>query len=167
MTGRQENAILVGRIHAPHGIAGLVSVESFSDNPARFADGAVVRDAAGTPLVVEHSAEHKGRLLIKFSGVADRNAAEQLRGRDLFVSEQETPPLPAGVYYHYQIIGCQVFENGSRLGEITDILNYSANDIYVMRRDDGTQTLIPALKSVVTAIDPAAKRIDVVLPEGL
>ena len=58
-------------------------------------------------------------------------------------------------------------ENDTVIGEITDILDYTANDIYVVRRPKGGDLLLPALKSVVKAVDLEAGIMDVVIPEGL
>jgi len=167
LSGPAESLILAARLIAPHGVNGLISADSYSDNPGRFQPGAVFLLADGGSLLLEQASRHKGRLLLGFQGVADRNAAERLRGRELFVPEQQAPALPEGSYYHYQILGLKVLEHGVELGVIIDILDYSANDVYVLRRTDGGETLIPALKSVVKRVDPAAGVLEVELPEGL
>ena len=162
---------MVGAIIAPHGIAGCVTADCLSDNPLRFHAGATLlldQPALGlTQLTLEQASTHKGRLMLKFAEVSDRNAAELLRGRKLLIPANQAPALPEGEYYHFQIIGLKVIEHGQELGEIEDILDYTANDIYVLRSRDGSQTLIPALKSVVKRIDVAAGIMEVELPEGL
>jgi 16S rRNA processing protein RimM len=159
--------IQVAAIIAPHGIRGAVSAECLSDNPRRFHAGAELFTPDGRGLKLEAASRHKGRLLLKFSGVDDREQAEKLRRQALFVPQEQAPALPEGEYYHFQLLGLEVREGGQRLGEISDILSYSANDVYVLLRDDGSQTLIPALKSVILRVDVAAGYLDVALPEGL
>lgn len=170
MNANHDN-IMVGVIIAPHGIAGCVAADCLSDNPLRFHSGAVLlldQPVLGhKQLTLETASTHKGRLLLKFREIPDRNAAELLRGRKLLVTEEQVPPLPEGEYYHFQIIGLRVLENGQELGKIEDILDYTANDIYVLRRPDGSETLIPALKSIVKRIDIAAGLMEVELPPGL
>jgi len=167
LSGTAESLILAARLIAPHGLNGLISADCYSDNPGRFQPGAVFSLADGSSLTLEQASWHKGRLLLGFGGVADRHAAEQLRGRELFVPEAQAPPLPEGQYYHFQIMGLKVVEHGVELGVIADILDYAANDVYVLRRPDGGETLIPALKSVVKQVDLTAGLMEVELPEGL
>lgn len=166
-----NDKILVGALIAPHGIAGCVTADCLSDNPLRFHAGAVFfldEPVLGhRTLSLETASTHKGRLLLKFAEIPDRNAAELLRGRKLLVSLEEVPPLPEGEYYQFQIIGLNVLENGQELGQIIDVLDYTANDIYVLQRKDGSQTLIPALKSIVKKIDIQAGCMEVQLPPGL
>lgn len=166
-----DDNIMVGALIAPHGIAGCVTADCLSDNPLRFHEGAVFlldQPVQGKrTLTLESVSTHKGRLLLKFIGLDDRNAAETLRGRKLLVPASQVPPLPDGQYYQFQIIGLTVQENGQTLGEIIDVLDYTANDIYVLRRTDGTETLIPALKQIVRRIDLVAGVMEVELPEGL
>lgn len=164
---QNSEQILVARIIAPHGVAGMLAAESYSDNPERFRSGAVLRRCDGSEAVVEQASPHKGRLLLKLRGVNDRDTAERWRGTELFVDRLEAPPLPEGSYYHFQLLGLTVMENGQELGFVDDILEYSANDVYVLKRKDGNETLIPALKSVVKSVDLERSVMEVVLPEGL
>ncbi|MEG2212734.1 MAG: hypothetical protein RRY35_02430, partial [Clostridiales bacterium] len=90
---KPENQVLVGVIIAPHGIDGLVSVECLSDNPQRFAAGAVIDTSAGTKLTVIRSSMHKGRLLVSFAGIDSRDAAEKLRKIQLYISPALAGPL--------------------------------------------------------------------------
>jgi len=106
-------------------------------------------------------------LLTKFVGVDDRDAAEGLRNCELVIDPQSAPQLPEGEYYHFQLEGLEVIENGINLGRIKEILSYSANDIYVVSREDGADILIPALKDIVKNIDLAGGTMTVELPEGL
>ena len=96
-----------------------------------------------------------------------RIKAEALRGIKLYISASDSAPLPEGEYYHYQLIGLQVKENGQPIGRLEDILAYSANDVFLVRTTDGRELLLPALKSVVKKIDIAAGYMDVEIPEGL
>ncbi len=165
---KEQNAtILVGVIIAPHGINGLVSVECLSDNPNRFAPGAHLYTDQGQMLTVERQQSHKGRLLIAFYQVKDRNQAEKLRGCQLLIQPDQVEDLPPDVYYHFQIIGLQVCQQGYLWGKISDIIANTANDIYVVKRPEGGQLLLPALKSVVKSIDLEKGVMEVEVPEGL
>lgn len=168
MTSPEQDRIIVGALVASHGIGGCVSADCLSDNPLRFQAGAAFFLADGRKLILEQTPSvHKGRLLLKFRGIDDRNASDTLRGEKLYVDRSEVPPLPEGTWYHFQLLGLKVRENDTVIGEITDILDYTANDIYVVRRPKGGDLLLPALKSVVKAVDLEAGIMDVVIPEGL
>ena len=162
-----KNAILVGVIIAPHGVAGAVSAESLSDNPRRFIAGAQFFDEQGATYTLEKASPHKGRLLLLFQGVHSRDDAEALRGVKLYIDASTSAPLPEGEYHHYQLIGLQVRENGALIGQLEDILSYSANDVFLVRTTDGHELLLPALKSVVKKVDIPAGYLDAEIPEGL
>ena len=162
-----EGKVLVAVIAAPHGIDGAVSAEVCSDNPRRFAAGAELATGSGQVMRIVSASPHKGRLLLRLAGVADRNAAEKLRGVRLYVDESEVEPLPPGSWYWFQLLGLTVREKGRVLGEIAEILPYTANDVYVVRRQNKKDLLIPALKDVVKQVDLDATVMDVELPAGL
>ena len=162
-----NDKILVAVIIAPHGINGALSAESYSDNPRRFCVGAQLLTENGTVMSISSASMHKGRLLLRFEGIEDRNSAEPLRGLKLYASAADVDPLPEGSYYYFQLIGLQVYEQDKHLGELRDVLNYAANDVYVVRPEQGREILIPALKSIVKKIDLDECRMEVELPEGL
>ncbi len=100
-------------------------------------------------------------------GVADREAAEALRGWLVQVPEDEAWKLPKGQYYWHQIIGLAVVtRDGRRLGTVADILETGANDVYVVRRE-GADLLLPAIKDVVKEISPERGEMVVELLPGM
>ena len=167
MTAEPEGKVLVAVVAAPHGIDGALSAEVYSDNPRRFAAGAELTTATGQVMRIVSASPHKGRLLLHLSGVEDRNAAEKLRGVRLYVDESEVEPLPPGSWYWFQLLGLTVREKGRVLGELVNVLPYTANDVYVVRRQNKKDLLIPALKDVVKQVDLDAKVMEVELPAGL
>ena len=167
MTAEPEGKVLVAVIAAPHGIDGAVSAEVCSDNPRRFAAGAELKTAQGQVMRIVSASPHKGRLLLRLAGVEDRNSAEALRGLRLYVDESEIEPLPEGSWYWFQLLGLTVTEKGRVLGEIADILPYTANDVYVVQRENKKDLLIPALRQVVKQVDLERKVMEVELPPGL
>jgi 16S rRNA processing protein RimM len=86
--------------------------------------------------------------------------AEAYRDADLQVRLEDAAPLPEGVYYHWQILGLQVVtEQGESLGELVEILETGANDVYVVRDAEGRERLLPAIRSVVAQVDEQAGRL--------
>ncbi|MBI4310476.1 MAG: 16S rRNA processing protein RimM [Chloroflexi bacterium] len=155
--------VVVGTITAPVGLDGSVRVDPLSNVPQRFAPGASL---------YVNGALHKvqrlrsGRLhVVKLEGIDSREAAERLRGAEITVPEADSPPPPADTYYHFQLLDMQVVDvHGNLLGVITEILDYPANDVYVVTLE-GRETLIPAVGDMVKAVDVAARRMVVDLPE--
>jgi 16S rRNA processing protein RimM len=155
-----EPTVVVGRITKAHGLRGEVAVQVFSDNPDRFAEGALVYLEDGRPLTVSAARWTGARLLIAFDGVADRTAAEALRGRSLVVPRSMLPELAAGEYWPHQLIGCEVLtESGRSLGRVTDVIEHPANDLWAATDDEGVETLIPAIRDVVVEVDVGAGRV--------
>lgn len=157
-----EPTINVGKVTRAHGVRGEVTVLPYTDNPDRFADGASVLLEDGRALIVRSSRSHGGRLLVTFEGVADRTAADELRGRTLVVPESWLPELPAGEWWPHQLEGCEVVtESGLSLGAIVDVIPNPANDLWVARDPTGTETLVPALRDVLLDVDLESKRVTV------
>jgi 16S rRNA processing protein RimM len=156
--------IRIGYVRRAVGLAGEVEVEPLTDDPARFRSGLSVR-AGSIVRRVEKVRGGASTVVLKFVGVDDRNLADRLRGQYLEVEASKAKSLPEGSYYHWQLVGLTVFDPaGRRLGELTDVLNYPANDIYVVS-DGSEEVLVPALSEVVSSIDLKAGRMVVDLPE--
>lgn len=164
--------IMVGEITGAHGIKGQVKVESLTDYPeTRFAPGAeLYLEAERRTVKVLSASQHKGLYLLSLEGVDDRDAAQKLLHTYLSVSQDELPELPEGEYYHFQLVGLAVYEGETLLGELTEVMQTGANDVYVIKCVPGskqTEILLPALKSCILGVDLGAGRMDVRIPEGL
>jgi 16S rRNA processing protein RimM len=150
--------LVVGRIGKAHGIRGEVGVEVRTDDPdARFASGAslITEPADRGPLRVDATRWHSGRLLVNFAGVADRTAAEALRGTLLLVEvdESERPDDP-DEFYDHQLVGLRVVSTaGDEVGEVADVLHLPAQDVLAIKRSDGAEVLVPFVKELVPVVD--------------
>ena len=163
-----KERIIVGRVLSPHGIKGQLKVEVLSDFPDRFAPSARLwSEALNGAVVVESAFWHGETLLLSLQGINDRDAAGKLAGSYLLIDKSQLNPLPPGRYYHFQLLGLQVRQGGELLGTVGEVLPYTANDIYVVRREGGGELLLPALKSVVKRINLELGVMEVELPEGL
>ena len=168
MSAPSNDPVIVGVVLGPHGNDGRVRAQPETDNPQRFRRGGRVI-ARGQSLVVERTQRApNGALLVKFEGVSDRDAADALRGAEISVPAEETPPAPPGAYYHYQLIGLSVRSaaDGEPMGTLTEIVSTGANDVYVVTREDA-ELLLPALADVVTEVNVEAGRMTAAVPEGL
>ncbi|MGQ9497293.1 MAG: ribosome maturation factor RimM [Desulfotomaculales bacterium] len=165
-----EELITVGEIINTHGVTGAVRVLPHTDFPERFASmreaRVCVKDTQRV-FTIEKTFPHKRFIIMKFREVNDMNAALALKGGLIQVARDEVVALPPGHYYIFDIVGLDVFTvEGERLGVVSRVLRTGANDVYVVQ-GDGEEMYVPALKSVVRAIDLEAHRMVVALPEGL
>jgi 16S rRNA processing protein RimM len=152
-------AVVVGVIAKPHGVRGEVVVLNRSDNPDRWVPGATVYLADRALKVEGVRSVGRERLLVSFEGVADRTAADELRG-ELTVPAAWLPPLDDDGWWAPQLQGCEVVtDRGRTLGRIVDVVPNPANDIWVTRDEQGNETLLPAVADVVLEVDVEAKRI--------
>jgi 16S rRNA processing protein RimM len=166
--------LVVGRIARPHGVHGELTVEVRTDDPElRLGVGAVLatEPAAAGPLTVAGSRWHSGRLLLRFAGVDDRAAAEDLRGTLLVVDSADLgdPPDP-DEFRDHQLIGLSVIApGGEQVGTVADVLHHGQDLLVVAGtgRRTGAEILIPFVSAIVTDVDVSAGLLRVSPPPGL
>jgi len=169
--------LVVGKIRRPHGVAGEALVEVYTDFPERLVPNMVVFvGEAHQPLRIQRYRTHKNGFLLAFEGITTPEQVGHLRNQLLYIPAVDRPPLPEGEYYHHgravtyhhQILGLSVVdEKGQELGKLTEILETGANDVYVVKRSDGTELLLPAISEVVLDVDLPRKTMRVHLLPGL
>ncbi|MEU0335330.1 ribosome maturation factor RimM [Streptomyces sp. NPDC006193] len=164
--------LVVARIGRAHGVRGEVTVEVRTDEPElRLGPGAVLATdppSAG-PLTIAAGRVHSGRLLLRFEGVTDRNAAEALRNT-LLIADVDPDELPEGddEYYDHQLIDLDVVtEDGTEVGRITEISHLPSQDLFIVQRPDGGEVLIPFVEEIVTEIDLKEQKAVIAPPPGL
>ncbi|MFD8207409.1 ribosome maturation factor RimM [Streptomyces sp. NPDC059695] len=164
--------LVVARVGRAHGIRGEVTVEVRTDEPElRLGPGAVLLTdpASAGPLTIESGKVHSGRLLLRFEGVRDRNAAEALRNT-LLIAEIDPEELPEeeDEYYDHQLMDLDVvLADGTEIGRITEISHLPSQDLFIVERPDGTELMIPFVSSIVTEIDLEEQRAVIDPPPGL
>jgi len=148
----------------PHGIRGELRVEIITDYPERLEQHTCFYLASpDSPEAVrcypvEKMRQHRGALLLKLGGCDDRNSADELRGMLVQIPFEKAVPLEEGEYYHFQLIGVRVeTESGKWLGEVVEVLETGANDVYVLRGPRG-EVLVPAVEEVIRELDLELKR---------
>jgi len=173
--------VAVGRVAGAHGLRGEIAVDVLSDVPGRFAPGAsLLLTAAGAPprpVVVaaarNFTSRHKDRLLLSLQGIADRTAAEALRGALLEVDAAAVPPAPEGSYYHYDLVGCRCIDRrAGELGEVVEVVEGGGGDLLRVvspaRGDEpARELLLPFVDAYLAEVDVTGRRILWDLPEGL
>lgn len=154
-----EQLLTIGKIVAPHGVRGDVRVIPLTETPQRFFESDSLRiDTVGMKKV-EFVRWHKQFILIKFSGIDTMNDAETLRNKEIVITMQELGPAPAGRYYVFDLIGLQVFDTkGDNIGELRDVIDTGANDVYIIKTVNNKELLVPAIKSVIQEVDIENKK---------
>jgi 16S rRNA processing protein RimM len=144
--------IKVGQVVGAFGTSGAVKVEPLTDFEDRFAVGADFH-MEGVVRSVQWSRSRPSGLVLKLSGIDSRTAASGLRGTYLEVPPGSERDLPAGSYYHHQLVGLEVrSQEGELVGKIADVLSRPANDVWVVRSGQ-VQRLIPATRDAVLEVD--------------
>ena len=163
----------VGKIVNTHSLKGEVKVISSTDfEEERFKKGSKLLITRGNQLirevVVESYRNHKNFLLVKFEEIDSVEEAEKLKNLQIKIDSTEVGKLEENEFYFHEIIGCQVFdENDKNLGEIIDILTPGANDVWVIKGENGKEILIPYIEDVVKQIDITNKKVNIEVMEGL
>jgi len=159
--------LVVAKVLRPHGIRGELAVQVMTDYPDRFRDLGTIYlgDSAEQPTKLRayqlESARPDKKLhwLLRLQGVDDRTMAELLRERYVYVSLADAVPLADDEVYLFQVIGLQAeTPSGEILGQVVDVMETGANDVFVLRGDRYGEVLIPAISSVVLSIDVSAGR---------
>jgi 16S rRNA processing protein RimM len=169
--------MIVARIVRPQGRRGEVLAEILTDFPERFAlrkrlfllptgGGSEARE-----VVLEEHRLHKDRIALKFAGVESISDAEELRGLDVAIPAAERAPLDDDTFYISDLVGCSVIDlrSGSQtIGEVMDVdRESSSTPLLVLRGAGGAELLVPFARAYLKNIDPANKRLEMELPEGL
>lgn len=129
--------ILVGKIVAPQGIRGEVRVNTYSESPLDFQKFQVQSAKfASDDFKFVRAVPNSNVIIAKIRGVDDRNAAEALRGTELFVVRGALPELKADEYYQADLIGFDVVRDGTKIGIVSCFQNYGAGDIIELDNGD-------------------------------
>jgi 16S rRNA processing protein RimM len=171
--------LVVGRILRPHGIRGELVVDVRTDEPeTRFSAGAAfdvgpAEDRLGSPvgpkLTIDTIRWHQGRPLIFFAEVPDRNVAEELRGLLLWVDAATiAPPADPDEFHDHQLVGLSVITvAGEPVGSVARIDHGPGSDMLVVRKEDGTNSLVPFVRAIVPTVDVSGGRVVIDPPDGL
>lgn len=165
-----QRLVLMGAIVGAHGVKGEVKVKSFAAKPAAIAEYGPLLDPKrkrSFDLSIVGSADAaKGILIARIAGITDRNAAEALKGVELFVARERLPaPEDPEEYYLADLIGLGAFDGkGEKLGEIVSVDNYGAGDLLLVVPESGEGFVVPFTKAFVPVVDVKGGRVVLDLP---
>jgi len=170
-----SHLLSIGKIVGVHGLKGVLKVFSYAESTTRYTPGMPLhlKDSQGNGFVLKvvWAKSHSKTTLLFLEGINNRDQAGELVGSELFIEKSALEVLEEGTYYWTDLMGLSVYSlAGNYLGELTAILQTGSNDVYVVKKMEGTtetEVLIPALSSVVRDIDLDQRVMRVDLPEGL
>ena len=150
-----------GEIVTTHGVHGEVKVIPWADGPDFLLDFSRVR-IDGIPYEVESCRIQKTCNLLKLKNVDSMDDAQALRGKKIEIYRCDAPD---DLIFAAELIGMDVVADGTVIGEITDVLDYPGNKVYVVRGQ--YEYMIPAVKQFVQSVDLEKNLMQVNLIEGM
>ena len=152
-----EDLLQVGVITSTHGIRGEVKVFPTTDDPNRFRKlKQVILDTGKEQLDMEIASVKffKNQVIVKFKGIDDINDVEKYRKAGLYVTRENAVPLGENEYFIADLIGLKVIsDDEEELGVIDDVLQTGANDVYIVKKEQTPDLLIPAIKDCIKNVN--------------
>ena len=166
-----EDFLQVGVITATHGIRGEVKVFPTTDDPERFLDLETVYLDTGREkklLTISSVKFFKQFVILKFKEFDNIKDVEPFRKKSLLVTREQAVPLEEDEYFIADLIGLRVITDEDKvLGELTDVLETGANDVYQVTDENGKEILLPAIKDCILSVDLEKGEMKVHILEGL
>lgn len=162
---------LIGYVTKPQGVRGEVKIDPVTPDPNRFnrLEKVFLKIQNNTqPYSIEKVRIADRFVYIKFSGINSRDEAELLRKAEILIEEKDLIQPEKDEYYVHDLIGCRVYsENEDDIGVVSDVIQMTSNDVYVVKSKDDIEVLIPATKDVIKNVDIKEKKIIIHILEGL
>ena len=158
----------VGFLRRPHGVKGEIIMDLHTDFPERMKKGRKIFVGEDhKPMTLTNVRPHQNGLLVKFNDIDTPEDAGLYRNQWVYVRTKDVP-LPEGRHYKHELLGLNVVdEQDNPLGELVEILETGANDVYVVRDEAGREILLPNIPSVILDLNIGARTMRVHLLEGL
>ncbi len=153
-----SDRVCVGAIAGAHGIYGLVRIKPFTGHAEDVAAYGPVSDESGDRRFEIRIKEVRGGMVIAaLNGVADRNAAEALKGCRLYVSKDELPEPDEDEFYHADLLGLEVVQDGDKIGTVRSIIPAGVGDVLEIDCGPGQEALlVPFTSAAVPEIEIGA-----------
>lgn len=167
-----EDMLKVGIIASTHGVKGEVKVYPTTDDVNRFKKLKQVLMDNGKEMIsleIEGVKFFKQMVILKFKGIDNLDDVVKFKQKDLYILRKDAVKLKADEYFIADLIDMDVYdEQGSKLGELTDVMTTGANDVYIVQMQEyEKELLIPAIKECILNIDVEQKKMIVHIMEGL
>jgi len=157
-----DELLLIGQIAAPFGVRGQIKLHTVTNRPEHLRKiRKVFLGDERTLYTLSRAAEHKPtEMIVTLAGIDTREAAEALRGLEVYIRQQDALPLEDDEYYLHDLPGLRVETvDGTVVGVVKEVIETGANEVLVVTRPEGGEVLIPMIKDVVKQLDVAAGQI--------
>ncbi len=144
-----DKPIVLAAIIGAHGITGEVRLKLFSDDLSAYPS----LSGGGRTFTLKSFRPVTNGAVARFAEIADRNAAEALRGTELSVPRSALPPLADGEYYHIDLLGLPCLADGVAIGTAVLIDDFGAGDVLEIEKPDGKRFMVPVAKAVTIEAD--------------
>lgn len=153
--------VCVGAIVGAHGVRGQVRVKSFTADPADVAAYGPVESEDGTRRFgLKVMGEAKGLIIARLDGVADRDAAEAMRGTKLYVPRERLPQTEEDEFLYSDLVGLRVEAvDGSLIGTVRGLADFGAGEVLDIGRAEGGSFMVPFTRLAVPVVDIAGNRV--------
>ncbi|HEY9057086.1 MAG TPA: ribosome maturation factor RimM, partial [Aurantimonas sp.] len=150
-----ENPVLLGVVGGAHGLKGECRVRSFTEDPTDLGAYGPLFDTEGNRYTVKSARRQKNVVVVRFVEVEDRNHAERLNGRELFVDRSALPePEESDEFYLDDLVGLAVETgSGAVVGTVVAFHDFGAGDIVEIKPPEGPTVMIPFSEAAVPEID--------------
>ena len=161
--------VRIGHIAGASGVKGDLRITSYTEHPLDVCAYGPVEDKEGKEkFILKPKRMAKGHVIAHADGIDNRDAAERLRGTELFITREALPPPGEEEFYHNDLIDVAVFAvNGHFLGSVIAVHDFGAGTILEVARKAEKTVLVPFTKDTVPVVDLSAKRIEINPPQGL
>lgn len=158
--------VLLGVVTGALGLKGEVKVKTFTERPDKLGAYGPLHTKDGKTLRVVSVREGKDEAVVSLEGVNDRNAAEALKGSELFIPRSALPNADANEFYYTDLIGLRAEDTeGRSMGTVRALHNFGAGDVIEIVRDNGDEVFLPFTREVAHEIDIEGGRIVIAAPE--
>jgi 16S rRNA processing protein RimM len=149
-----KNPVQMAVIGAPHGIKGELRVKTFTGDPEALADYGPLFDEKGRSFTIETIRPAGNVVVVRFSEVRDRNAAEAMTGTALFLDRSVLPDTEEeDEFYHADLVGLSVQDSaGETLGKVVMVQNFGGGDILEVKLASGREVLVPFTRAAVPLV---------------
>jgi 16S rRNA processing protein RimM len=167
----RTDRVVVAEIKRPRGNRGEVLALSLTDVPGRLENlrqaSVLLADGSDVSVEIQESWPHKEFWVLKFAGIDSIDDAERFTNSDLWIPASERGELPEGDYFRSDLIGCSLIDaSGQTIGVVRNWQQFGGPGLLEAEVGD-REVLIPFVPEICRQVDVAAKRISVVLPQGL
>lgn len=166
-----DELLRIGVITTTHGLRGEVKVFPTTDDARRFDDCdevILIKKGEHIPIHVERVKYFKNLVIVKFREFNDISEVEQLRKCDIMVTRENAVPLEEGEFFICDVIGARVVEeDGTQIGNVKDVLETGANNVFVIETEDGREVLFPSIPDCIKKVDVEKKEVVAHIMPGL